>query len=167
MNILAGAAGLIHAFIYLSLFAAFAASLLPGREAVVTQLARSARGTLNLELIAYTRGVTVMWCLFFIAEPAASLILYFQAPRALWLVFVSALNLPMVVLVFTGEYLYRRIRLRHYTHESLIETLRLGRRISPLHYGRGRGPFREEREGDGQLTPNHPHPSRLARRPLP
>jgi uncharacterized membrane protein len=136
MILLTGVGALVHAFIYLSLLAAFALSLRPGREAVITQMARSVRGDLTEELITYTRGVTVMWCVFFMAEPLASLVLYLEASRSVWVIFISMMNLPLVAFVFVAEYIYRRIRLRHYSHESLLEMIRLGRTIHQVAFKR-------------------------------
>ena len=62
-----------HAMAYLTLLVVFAASLQPGREAIVTILARKARGALSGEIVRYTRRVTWAWCWFFVAQlPAHS-----------------------------------------------------------------------------------------------
>jgi hypothetical protein len=44
-----------HAMAYLTLLVVFAGSLQPGREAIVTILARKARGALSGEIVRYTR----------------------------------------------------------------------------------------------------------------
>ena len=62
-----------HAMAYLTLLVVFAVSLQPGREAVVTLLARKSRGPLSDEILRYTRRVTWAWCWFFVAQLTGSL----------------------------------------------------------------------------------------------
>jgi uncharacterized membrane protein len=99
-----------HTLCYLALLATFAASLRPGREAVISALSRRLRGPLPARVAAYTRAVTAAWCLFFAAQLGLSLGLFVFAPFAAWSLFVNVLNLPLVALMFAGEYAWR---LRH------------------------------------------------------
>src|SRR5229473_7159673 len=69
------AAGIVHALIYTALVAVFASSLLPGREALVTSLARKMHATVPHEHAVYTRGVTWAWTSFFAAQLTVSLAL--------------------------------------------------------------------------------------------
>jgi uncharacterized membrane protein len=99
-----------HATAYLGMLTLFAASLAPGREAIITTVARRARGTLSDELLRYTRAVTILWCGFFIAQLAASLLLWLFAPLVWWSAFVNLGTVPLVLLMFGAELAYRHWR---------------------------------------------------------
>lgn len=103
--------GLPHAAAYLFLLWLFGRTLLPGREALITRLARTARGgTLPPEMLGYTRGATVCWCIFFAAQLAGSALLLGFGALEWWSFFVNLLNLPLLALMFAAEYLYRVLR---------------------------------------------------------
>lgn len=106
------ASGIPYAVIYSLLLAAFAATLLPGREALITKLARKLRGPLPPEIVAYTRAVTWAWCLFFAAQLLCSFALLTWAPIRVWSFFVNMLNLPLILLMFVAEYAFRLAFLR-------------------------------------------------------
>jgi uncharacterized membrane protein len=99
-----------HLTIYLLLFAWFGASLRAGREPLVTYMARHVHETMSAELLAYTRNVTIAWCVFFLLMAVASLALYAWAPVGTWSAFVNLLNLPLVAAMFVAEYLWRMFR---------------------------------------------------------
>lgn len=96
-----------HVGMFLALAAWFGASLRPGREALVTRFALLVEGTLSPAGLAYTRGATLAWAAFSAAVAAASALLYFLAPLALWSVFANLLTLPLVGAMFVGEFLVR------------------------------------------------------------
>lgn len=110
---LVAASALPHTLAYSGLLAVFGASLLPGREALVTALARQLHGPITSEMAGYTRQVTWAWCVFFGAQLATSLLLFLFAPLAAWSFFVNVLNLPLLVLMFALEYAYRGIALQN------------------------------------------------------
>jgi uncharacterized membrane protein len=112
----------------------FGHTLMPGREALITRLARRIHGTLPAEIERYTRHVTMAWCLFFAGMALTSLLLFFLAPLAVWSVFANLLNLPLVVAMFLAEYLYRILRYPNFSHTSIRSTIRAFRK-----YG-GSGP---------------------------
>lgn len=99
-----------HLVIYFMLLAWFGASLLPGREPLVTYMARHVHESLSAELLAYTRRVTTAWCVFFITMGATSLVLFVWTPTQTWSLFANLLNLPLVIAMFLGEYAWRRLR---------------------------------------------------------
>ena len=99
-----------HAMAYLTLLVVFAVSLQPGREAVVTLLARKARGPLSDQILRYTRRVTWAWCWFFVAQLTGSLLLLLFAPRGVLSLFVNLCNLPLVGAMLCSEYIYRQWR---------------------------------------------------------
>jgi uncharacterized membrane protein len=118
---LVAATGLPHAAIYFVLLAAFSATLLPGREAFVTTLARRISGPLDPEIFAYTRHVTWAWCLFFAAQLFASVALFLWARIETWSLFVNVLNPILLLLMFAGEYGYRLARFRDPPRQKLSD----------------------------------------------
>lgn len=121
---LAAATGLPHAAAYAFMLFLFGGTLLPGREALITRVARRAHGPLPAYMEAYTRRVTAAWCVFFAAQLAVSAILFVLAPLDAWSAFINLLNLPLLVLMFAGEYVYRIVRYRDFPHVTIIEAVR-------------------------------------------
>jgi uncharacterized membrane protein len=102
------AAGTSHALLYGTMFVVFAATLLPGRTDVVTRVAQRLNPRFHDGMRFYTRRVTVAWCVFFIAQLVISALLLRFAPERWWLLFVNGLNMPLLALMFVGEYVIRR-----------------------------------------------------------
>jgi uncharacterized membrane protein len=121
-----------HAMAYLALLALFAASLGPGREAVVTTLARRSRGHLPADILRYTRRVTWAWCAFFIAQLLASALLLTFAPLNVWSWFINFGNLPLIGVMVCVEYGYRQWRHAARPPERLVDTLRIFRQIKAM-----------------------------------
>jgi uncharacterized membrane protein len=94
----------------------FARTLLPGREPLVTAIARFMHGAITPEIERYTRRVTVAWCGFFAGMAAASVALATLAPVSVWSFFSNVLAYPLVGLMFAGEYAIRRRRFPDYRH---------------------------------------------------
>ena len=107
---LAAAYGIPHAAIYLALLWLFGHTLLPGKEPLITRLARRVHGVLQPDLEPYTRRLTVAWCGFFFAQLAISGLLFEFASPGSWSFFVNLMNFPLLALMFAGEYLYRVTR---------------------------------------------------------
>lgn len=105
-----------HAVLFVALGATFGASLRPGREALVTRLARLVGDPLDARGLAYTRSVTLAWALFCAALIAASTLLFFLGPLEAWSIFANLLTLPLVGAMFAAEY---AVRLR--THPELCQ----------------------------------------------
>jgi uncharacterized membrane protein len=121
---LAVAYGMPHAAAYFLLLCGFGRTLRRGGEPLITALARSIHGALTPEIEAYTRRVTLAWCLFFAAQLAGSLLLAAFAPLPAWSFFVNVLNIPLLALMFAGEYLYRVARYPDHPRASLASMLR-------------------------------------------
>ena len=117
------AAGAVHALVYTALLAVFGATLLPGREALVTTLARKMHATVPDDMAAYTRGVTWAWTGFFAAQLAASLALLLFAPLVTWSLFINVLNFPILVLMFVAESCYRTIGLKNRPRYNLADMM--------------------------------------------
>ncbi len=98
----------------LLLFLLFARTLLPGREPLVTRIAR-ALGDEGADIARYTRMVTLVWSAFFLVLTLETLLLALYAPLAIWSLFTNAINYLLVALLMVGEWLVRRQRFRHRT----------------------------------------------------
>ena len=120
---LAAAYGIPHAAIYLFLLWFFGHTLWRAKEPLVTRLARRVHGTLPPEMQAYTRCVTIAWCVFFAAQIVISALLFEFASLNAWSLFVSVLNFPLLVLMFVGEYAYRMTFHRNFPHASILEAI--------------------------------------------
>ena len=129
---LAAAYGLSHTAIYMFLLWLFGRTLVRGREPLITGFARRVHGTLPQEMEAYTRRITLAWCAFFIAQAATSAALFAWASLDTWSLLVNVLNLPLLVLMFGGEYLYRVIRHRDFPHASIMKGIQMFSEYKPL-----------------------------------
>src|SRR5579872_7013024 len=78
------ASALTHWAIYGGLLLTFGLTLRPGREPLVTAMARKLHGAIPDELAVYTRRVTVAWCCFFAAQLTTSITLFLFAPLVIW-----------------------------------------------------------------------------------
>ncbi len=116
--------GIPHAIAYILLLLLFGSSLRPGREALITAGVRKILDPLPANLVAYTRNVTWAWCSFFVAQLAVSLSLFVFFPAATWSFFVNFLNLPLVVLMFACEYIYRVAYVRNRPRSTISAVIR-------------------------------------------
>lgn len=108
-----------------ALCAAFAGTLRSNREAIVSRFARLEHGNeLPPDLMRYTRVLTGLWAAFFAVMATVSLSLALWGSTAAWSLFTNLLNYLLVVVFFSLEYLYRRLRYRHYRHLSPGELVR-------------------------------------------
>jgi uncharacterized membrane protein len=128
--------GICHAAAYSSLLIWFTRSLRPDREPVVTGFARRIRRTMPVEVVRYTRRVTIAWCVFFAAQLGMSAALLAVAPEAIWPAFVNLLNLPLIVAMVLAEFGCRLLVFRGEPHTSLIATLAGLRHIRGMPGGR-------------------------------
>jgi hypothetical protein len=117
-------AGLPHGAAYLFLLWLFGRTLGPGREPIITRIARRVRGTLPAELQTYTRRLTAAWCVFFAGQLAVSALLFGFGSVEHWSFFISVLNFPLVMLMFIGDWLYRVVRYPHLPQSSIAKALR-------------------------------------------
>jgi uncharacterized membrane protein len=110
-----------HVLFNLALMVLFGHTLLPGREPLITLFARRVHGTVPPEIVTYTAQVTWLWTLFFAATALVSVLLYQFAPLPVWSVFANVLSIPLVILVFVGEYLFRLYHIRNFPHVSIFK----------------------------------------------
>jgi uncharacterized membrane protein len=113
------ASALAHWGIYGSLLVTFALTLRPGREALITAMARRLHHMVPDDLAIYTRRVTIAWCGFFAAQLATSVALFCFAPLVVWSFFVNILDIPLVAAMFAAEYVVRLRVLRNPPRHSL------------------------------------------------
>ena len=97
----------------LVLMLVFGASLLPGKEPVITRFRSMVKkeGT-TPEINIYTRQVTWVWTLFFAGLAVESTVLATYFSLATWSLFTNVINYILVIVLFFGEYLYRTRRIK-------------------------------------------------------
>jgi uncharacterized membrane protein len=117
-------AGIPYVTAYSVLLTIFGTSLLPGREPLITAVARKTHGSLRPDIAVYTRRVTIAWCCFFVAQLTISLTLFFCASMVAWSFYVNVLDLPLLVLMFASEYIYRVTQVRDWPHSTVGQSIR-------------------------------------------
>jgi len=113
--------------INVGLAAWFGMTLRERREPMISRFARIERGTLEPELAGYSRRLTLVWTLFFLAMAAISAALAVLQSAAPWAWFTAFGNWACVAALFFGEHLYRRKRFAHYAHASPMQLVALVR----------------------------------------
>ena len=113
-----------HVGMQLILFMTFGRTLIAGRQPLCTRFARAVHAVVTPQHEIYTRQVTIAWALFFGAMALASTLLFFLAPLATWSVFANFLTLPLVALMFVGEYWVRRWMLPEMRHMHILDAVR-------------------------------------------
>jgi uncharacterized membrane protein len=111
--------GMPHLIANLFLTWIFARTLKASRVPMITAIALRVHGSLADELISYTRRITLAWSLFFAFQVVGSLLLYRFASLNTWSIFINILDMPMVVLMFLCEYVYRVLRFPDH-HSALL-----------------------------------------------
>lgn len=114
-----------HLGVYLLLSVFFGRTLRGPDESLVTQMARRVHGgVLSPAQAAYTRQVTLAWCVFFAGMALISTLLFLFAPVAAWSTFANLLGGPLIALMFVGEYLWRRHALPEETRATMADAVR-------------------------------------------
>ncbi len=101
----------------------FGQTLIAPRTPLITQFARTIHGPLPVDIQRYTRGVTAAWTAFFLAQIALSLFIFYFFSLETWSLFANVLNWPLVILMFMGEYLCRRIMNPDFQHAGIKESI--------------------------------------------
>ena len=115
--------GLSHATINFFLLWLFGRTLLHGREPLIAQISRRLTGSLDPEVVNYTRHVTMAWCIFPASQIIISLALYLFAPLEAWSFFINVLNLPLLILMFVGEKTYRNLRYPNHPRTTIMQAI--------------------------------------------
>lgn len=109
----------------------FGASLRPGRQPVIDVFARLEQGdVLQLDLASHARSVTWTWTVLLAAIAVLAFALAIWASLVTWSLFANVVNYALIAALFIGEYLYRRVRFRHYRHASPATMLRNVRSVN-------------------------------------
>ncbi len=114
-----------HVGIFLLLAIAFGRTLAGGEEPMVTRFARMVHGTgLAPVMLRYTRAVTLLWTVFFIAMATTSTLLFGLGDLTHWWLFANLLSPLLVAATFAGEFAVRRLVLPPGVRTSLIDSIR-------------------------------------------
>lgn len=119
-----------HAGMHALLCGVFGRTLKAGRTPMVTGFARIVHGHLSPALIRYTRAVTWAWSIYFGSISALSLLLFWLAPVAIWSAFANLLGIPLLALMFVGEYAVRCYVLPVADRAGPLEAIRAYRQAS-------------------------------------
>lgn len=119
-----------HAGIYALLCVAFGRTLQAGRTPMISGFARIVHGGLSPALIVYTRWATWAWSIYFGSIAALSLLLFWLAPIAIWSAFANLLGVPLLGLMFAGEYAARCYVLPAADRAGPLEAIRAYRQAS-------------------------------------
>ncbi|MET0287526.1 MAG: hypothetical protein ABW352_23770 [Polyangiales bacterium] len=104
-----------------ALFVQFSTSL--RGTPLVERFARMQSPTLSAEQVTYCRGVTKVWCAFFVINAAISAALAVWAPLAWWTLYNGLLAYLLMGVLGATEYVVRKFRFREYgagLHDRLI-----------------------------------------------
>jgi len=103
----------------------FLRGLLPGKVPLVSAIAAQVHGPLSAQMQAYTRGVTLMWTLFFAAIALLSALLPWLASITLWSLFTNFINYLLAVLLFVVEFIYRKQHFHDLDQPSFVDYLKI------------------------------------------
>jgi len=116
----------VQQFGFYSLMAlSFGTTLIGPRVPLCTILADKVHGPLTPQELRYTRQVTAAWTLFFILNMLATWLLFKFAPLRVWSLFVNFGSVPLLALMFAGEYWVRRRVLPQVHGSGIVATLRV------------------------------------------
>jgi len=103
----------------------FGRSLVGHGTPLCTQLADQLHGPLTAQEVLYTRRVTAAWTLFFVLIAAATLGFFVFAPLRTWSLFANFCVVPLIGLMFVGEYAVRRRVLPGARRPGLLAAVRV------------------------------------------
>lgn len=112
-----------HAGTNVMLAAVFGLTLSRDKQPLCTRFAEGVHGTLNAELVRYTRQVTLAWTLFFLAISLISTVLFLFASIEAWSIFANFLSFPLILLMFAVEYLVRLRVLPNLEKHSITDSM--------------------------------------------
>jgi uncharacterized membrane protein len=121
-----------HAGTNLMLAALFGLSLARGRQPLCTRFAEAVRGSLEPDVVRYTRQVTLAWMLFFLVISLVSSILFWSGSIEAWSIFANFLSLPLILMMFVAEHLVRMRKLPHLEQHSILDSMLAFRKTPKL-----------------------------------
>lgn len=114
-----------HAGTNLALGLLFGRSLIGQGEPLVTRFARLAHhGVVSDAQMRYTRQVTIAWTAYFGVTAGLSTALFLLASPIVWSTFANLLTMPLLGLMFAGEYLVRHRVLPPADRTRIADTIR-------------------------------------------
>lgn len=119
-----------HAGAHLALAAWFGATLRPGRTALITALAERVHAAVTPAMRSYTRRLTAIWVIYFVAMAAISGALYAVAPWSWWSLFGNLLTPLAAGALFVGEHAVRYRLHPEFERASIAQALRAYRQTS-------------------------------------
>lgn len=119
-----------HAGTYFLLCASFGLTLRHGETPMISRFASLLHGGLSPALRAYTRAATWAWTLYFGGIAGLSVLLFWLAPVQVWSAFAYLLGIPLLVLMFAGEYAARCHVLPAADRAGPLEAIRAYRQAS-------------------------------------
>jgi len=123
--------------LFLAVF--FFSTLLPGKDPLITRIARIEQPDFDNVVAAYSRKVTWVWAIFFSALLIETIVLIAYTPIETSLLFLNCINYLFIPILFIAEYLFRRVHLRGYVHISpVVLAAKLSRRgiMSVVNYNK-------------------------------
>lgn len=102
----------------------FGRTLAAGREPLCTRFARIMHPSLPPEVVAYTRGITIAWTIFFAALSTLSIALYAAGFLEAWSLLATILSPVLLALMFAGEYAVRLRALPHWERIGVLGGIR-------------------------------------------
>jgi uncharacterized membrane protein len=123
-----------HAGANLILAIAFGRTLVGDREPLCTRFARLIHGTLEPDVVIYTRRVTLAWTIYFTAVFTIATLLYLGHQIAAWSLLANILNPILIGAMFVVEY---AVRLRALPDHKRVGILG-GIRAFSRHFGAAR-----------------------------
>jgi uncharacterized membrane protein len=111
--------------LYSLMAASFGLSLRKGHVALCTQLADQLHGPLTPQELLYTRRVTAAWTLFFVSITAATVGFFVFAPLTIWSLFANFCVLPLIAIMFMGEYAVRQRVLPQAPRRGILAAVRV------------------------------------------
>ncbi len=103
----------------------FGRSLRRGGVAFCTRFADRVHGPLSPAEIRYTRRATAAWAAFFAGMALVDVVVFLTLPLHVWSFFVNFCTFPLVLLMFTAEYVVRRRVLPLSRGAGLVATMRI------------------------------------------
>lgn len=114
-----------HVGSQLALAVFFGRTLLGPGEALITRIARTAaHGHISALKARYTRQVTLVWTLFFLANGLVSTGLFLFASPAAWSLHANVLSGPLMALMFVAEHFWRIMVLPPEERPSMAAAIR-------------------------------------------
>ena len=110
-----------HGGFHLALAYAFGSTLRPGATPLITAMAATVHHQATPEVLAYTRRLTGLWAVYFVAMVGVSLAVYTLAPWPWWSFFGSIITPLAAAALFVIEHVLRYRRHPEFERVSLAE----------------------------------------------